>query len=47
MTTLQAEKILSNSILQTWNRVRSSAEIESFLSRRELALASVEIELDD
>lgn len=30
-------------VTQSWNRVRSSAEIDNFLTRRELALAKVEI----
>ena len=44
MTIIQAENALSSTILETWSRVRSSAEIDSLLTRRELALAEVEDE---
>ena len=45
MTKTQIENKLSQTILQTWNRVRSSTELQSLISRRELALAEVEIDV--
>lgn len=42
MTKQQVESKLSLAILETWNRVRSSTELQSLISRRELALAEVD-----
>ncbi len=38
MTETQTETALSQTILETWNRVRSNEEIQSFIARRALAL---------
>jgi hypothetical protein len=45
MTKQQAESKLSQVVLETWSRVRSSTELQSLISRRELALAEVEFEI--
>ena len=42
MTKQQAESKLSLAIMETWNRVRSSTELRSLISRRELALAEID-----
>jgi hypothetical protein len=44
MIALQTETVLSETILETWKRIRSSAEIESLLTRRELALTDADID---
>lgn len=43
MTKKQAEIKLSEVVAESWNRVRSSSELESFIARRELALQTVEV----
>ena len=45
MTKQQVESKLSQVVLETWSRVRSSTELQSLISRRELALAEVEYDL--
>lgn len=42
MTKQQAEGKLTLAILETWNRVRSSTELQTLISRRELALAEAD-----
>ncbi|MFZ1812573.1 MAG: hypothetical protein WAU02_03595 [Candidatus Saccharimonadales bacterium] len=42
MTKTQAETKLAQTVTETWNRMRSSAELQSLIGRRELALAEVE-----
>ncbi|MBP7760376.1 MAG: hypothetical protein WBB39_02055 [Candidatus Saccharimonadales bacterium] len=42
MTKQQAETKLSQTILETWNRVRSSDELQSLIARRALVLETVE-----
>lgn len=42
MTKQQAESKLSQAVLETWNRVRSSNELQSLIARRVLALETVE-----
>lgn len=42
MTKTQAETKLSRTVLETWKRLRSSSELQSFIARREFALAEVE-----
>lgn len=44
MTKLQAERLLSTIITQSWNRVRSSNELQALISRRELALAEADLD---
>lgn len=42
-TTTITQKTISK-VIASWNRVRTSAEIENFLARREMALATVRID---
>ncbi len=42
MTKRQAESKLETIIIESWNRVRSSAELESLIARRELVLAEAQ-----
>lgn len=42
MTKQQAESKLSQVVLETWNRARSTMELQSLISRRELALAEID-----
>lgn len=42
MTKKQAESKLTQLVLASWNRLRSHEELDSFIARRELALAEVE-----
>lgn len=44
MTKKQAENKLSEVVVESWNRLRSSAELQAFIARRELALAEVEVD---
>lgn len=41
MSAQEAESALDTIVQQTWKRARTSQEINSFLSRRELALEAV------
>ncbi len=48
MSTAQIEQALSDLTAATWQRSRSTSELESFLDRRELALSeSDEADLTD
>lgn len=42
MTTTQSESVLSRIVLATWDRARSSQELNSLIRRRELALEMIE-----
>lgn len=42
-TTNTTQKTISK-VIDTWNRVRTTAEIENFLARREMALVTVRID---
>lgn len=42
MTKRQAETKLATIITQSWNRARSTAELQALIQRRELALAEIE-----
>jgi len=44
MTKKQAESTLTQVVLASWNRLRSPEELDSFITRRELALAEVEVD---
>lgn len=42
MSLKQIETVLENNAISTWERLRGSEELTSFISRREQALALVE-----
>lgn len=45
MTTIQkTESALSRIVLASWNRARSSDELQSLIARRELALETIDNE---
>ena len=44
MTKAKAETKLTQTVLETWNRLRSTAELQSLIARRSLALAEIEID---
>jgi hypothetical protein len=44
MTKRQAESKLVQLVTESWSRVRSSYELNALITRRELALADVEID---
>lgn len=44
MTSQQSDTGFAQAVLESWSRVRSSDELQAFIGRRELAVATITID---